>query len=327
VALAGTTVSRATLHNGDRITELDLRVGDTAIVRKAGEIIPEVVRVLPELRPADTQPFVMPDHCPVCGQGVVKSLGEVVTRCVNVSCPAIVQGSILHWASRDAMDINGLGEKLIQQLVTQGLVGAIADLYELTEEQLTSLDRLAQKSAQKLVKSIAASKSQPWARVLYGLGIRHVGNVNAKAIVQKFPHLDQLAAARMTDIAAIYGLGEEIAQSVHTWFRLAANQNLGDRLGALGINLGSQEPVALNPVSNSTITNKIFVLTGTLPNLKRPEAKAMIEAQGGKVTDSVSKKTNYLVVGAEAGSKLTKAESLGIPCLSEADLLALLIAP
>ena len=324
VALAGTTVSRATLHNSDRITELDLRVGDTVIVRKAGEIIPEVVRVLPELRPIDTQPFVMPDHCPACGSGVVKPLGEVVTRCINSSCPAIVQGSILHWSSRDAMDINGLGEKLVQQLVSQKLVESIADLYELTEEQLASLDRFGQKSASKLIAAIIASKSQSWARVLYGLGIRHVGSVNAKAIVQKFPHLDQLAAARISDIAGIYGIGEEIAQSTHTWFSLPTNKALMIRLGKLGLNLGSTEPVAVSPVSNTSITGKVFVITGTLPNRSRPEAKAMIEAQGGKVTDSVSKKTDYLVVGAEAGSKLTKAEGLGIPCLSEADLIALL---
>ena len=324
VALAGTTVSRATLHNGDRIAELDLRVGDTVIVRKAGEIIPEVVQVLPELRPADTQPFVMPNHCPACGSMVVKPLTEVVTRCVNSSCPAIIQGSILHWASRDAMDVNGLGEKLVQQLVSQKLVESIADLYELTETQLASLDRFGQKSAQKLIAAIIASKSQPWARVLYGLGIRHVGSVNAKAIVQKFPHLDQLAAARISDIAGIYGIGEEIAQSTHTWFSLPTNQSLIGRLAQLGLNLGSTEPVAVLPASTTNITGKIFVITGTLPNRSRPEVKAMIEAQGGKVTDSVSKKTNYLVVGAEAGSKLTKAEELGIPCLSEAELIALI---
>jgi len=324
VPLAGTVVSRATLHNSDRITELNLRVGDTVIVRKAGEIIPEVVRVLPELRPINTQPFVMPEHCPACGSGVVKPVGEVVTRCVNSSCPAIVQGSILHWASRDAMDINGLGEKLVQQLVSQKLVGSIADLYELTEEQLTSLERFGQKSASKLIAAINASKSQPWARVLYGLGIRHVGSVNAKAIVQKFPHLDQLAAARISDIAGIYGIGEEIAQSTHTWFSLPTNQSLIDRLGKLGLNLGSTEPIAVASTNNTSITGKVFVITGTLPNLKRPEAKAIIEAQGGKVTDSVSKKTDYLVVGAEAGSKLTKAEELGITCLSEAELIVLL---
>lgn len=324
VALAGTVVSRATLHNSDRIAELDLRVGDTVIVRKAGEIIPEVVRVLPELRPINTQPFVMPEHCPACGELVVKPVTEVVTRCVNSSCPAILQGSILHWASRDAMDINGLGEKLVQQFVSQKLVGSIADLYELTEEQLTSLERFGQKSASKLINAIAASKSQPWARVLYGLGIRHVGSVNAKAIVQKFPHLDQLAAARMSDIAGIYGIGEEIAQSTHTWFSLPTNQSLIDRLAKLGLNLGSTEPIAISSPGNTSMAGKVFVITGTLPNLKRPEAKAMIEAQGGKVTDSVSKKTNYVVVGAEAGSKLTKAEDLGITCLSEAELIALI---
>lgn len=326
VALAGTTVSRATLHNADRIAELDLRVGDTAIVRKAGEIIPEVVRVLPELRPESTVPFVMPEHCPACGAAVVKPTREVVTRCVNSSCPAILQGSILHWASRDAIDINGLGEKLVQQLVSQKLVGSIADLYELTTDELTSLDRLGQKSASKLIAAIKDSKTQPWARVLYGLGIRHVGSVNAVAIVQKFPHLDQLAAASITDIASIYGIGEEIAQSVYTWLRLPTNQNLVDRLSTLGLNLGS--PLGNSPpsntIDNSKVTGKIFVITGTLPNLKRSDAKEIIQSQGGKVTDSISKKTDYLVVGAEAGSKLTKAQELGIICLSEAELITLL---
>ncbi len=336
VALAGTTVSRATLHNADRIAELDLRVGDTAIVRKAGEIIPEVVRVLPELRPEQTEVFVMPAHCPACGEAVVKPKGEVVTRCVNSSCPAILQGSILHWVSREAMDIRGLGDKLVQQLVTQKLVSSIADLYFLTETQLTNLDRLGQKSASKLITAIAQSKSKPWARVLYGLGIRHVGSVNAAAIAQRFPNLDQLAAATMMDIGEIYGIGDEIAQSVFTWLRVPTNQNLLDRLKDIGINFGintSLDP-AINPdakesannfpPSNPEITGKVFVITGTLPSLKRLETKEMIQAQGGKVTDSVSKKTDYVVVGAEAGSKLTKAQELGITCLSEAELVKLL---
>jgi DNA ligase (NAD+) len=340
VALAGTTVSRASLHNADRIAELDLRVGDTVIVRKAGEIIPEVVRVLPELRPEQTEVFVMPTHCPACGEAVVKPKGEVVTRCVNSSCPAILQGSILHWVSREAMDIRGLGDKLVQQLVSQKLVRSIADLYTLTATQLTNLERLGQKSASKLITAIAQSKSKPWARVLYGLGIRHVGSVNAAAIAQKFPNLDRLAAATMEDIGEIYGIGDEIAQSVFTWLRLPTNQNLLDRLKDIGINLGADSNLdptinpdaqssALNsspnsPSSNPEILGKVFVITGTLPSLKRLEAKEMIQAQGGKVTDSVSKKTDYVVVGAEAGSKLTKAQELGITCLSEAELVKLL---
>ena len=340
VALAGTTVSRATLHNADRIAELDLRVGDTAIVRKAGEIIPEVVRVLTELRPENTQVFVMPSHCPACGEAVVQPKGEVVTRCVNSSCPAILQGSILHWVSREAMDIRGLGDKLVKQLVTQKLVSSIADLYALTETQLTNLDRLGQKSASKLVTAIDQSKAKPWARVLYGLGIRHVGSVNAGAIAQRFPHLDRLAVATMMDIGEIYGIGDEIAQSVFTWLKLPTNQNLLDRLKDIGINFGVDPSLDLainpdaqesatnfpnnSPPSNPEILGKVFVITGTLPTLKRLEVKEMIQAQGGKVTDSVSKKTDYVVVGAEAGSKLTKAQELGITCLSETELVELL---
>ncbi len=335
VALAGTTVSRATLHNADRIAELDLRVGDTAIVRKAGEIIPEVVRVLPELRPENTQVFVMPSHCPACGEAVVQPKGEVVTRCVNSSCPAILQGSILHWVSREAMDIRGLGDKLVKQLVSQKLVSSIADLYALTETQLTNLDRLGQKSASKLVTAIDQSKAKPWARVLYGLGIRHVGSVNAGAIAQRFPHLDRLAAATMMDIGEIYGIGDEIAQSVFTWLKLPTNQNLLDRLKDIGINFGidaSLDPTTTliaedsgnSPGENLALVGKVFVITGTLPTLKRLEVKEMIQAQGGKVTDSVSKKTDYVVVGAEAGSKLTKAQELGITCLSETELVELL---
>jgi len=325
VQLAGTTVSRATLHNSDRVRELDIRVGDTVIVRKAGEIIPEVVCVLTELRPDGTQPFQMPVSCPVCSQPVVRPLGEAVTRCVNASCPAILKGALQHWVSRDALDINGMGEKLVQQLVERGVVHSVADLYDLSSQQLESLDRLGKKSAEKLVEAITQSKTQPWSRVLYGLGIRHVGNVNALSLTQQFPTVAQLAVAEPSAIAAVYGIGAEIAQSVHQWFRIEANQTLIERLQVAGLQLAAAVDTADAFVLGSQpLLGKTFVITGTLPVLKRDEAKVLIQSAGGKVTDSVSKKTDYLVVGEDAGSKLEKAQSLGITCLSEAQLLELL---
>jgi DNA ligase (NAD+) len=323
VQLAGTTVSRATLHNSDRVAQLDIRIGDTVIVRKAGEIIPEVVRVLKELRPADAKSFQMPVDCPVCNQPVVRPADEAVTRCVNASCPAILKGAIEHWVSRDALDINGMGEKLVQQLVTQGLVHSVADLYDLTPDRLGKLQRMGKKLAEKLVVAIAQSKTKPWSRVLYGLGIRHVGSVNAQLLTQKFPLVEQLAAAELADIAAVYGIGPEIAQSVFQWFRIPANQTLIERLKAAGLQLAQEVETTITSTGNS-LSGKTFVITGTLPTLKRDEAKALIQNAGGKVTDSVSKKTDYVVVGEEAGSKLEKAQQLGITCLSEAQLLELL---
>ncbi|AFZ24829.1 DNA ligase, NAD-dependent [Cylindrospermum stagnale PCC 7417] len=324
VQLAGTTVSRATLHNSDRISQLDIRIGDTVIVRKAGEIIPEVVRVLKELRPPDTQPFVMPTHCPVCGQLVVRESGEAVTRCVNASCAAILKGEIEHWVSRDALDIKGMGEKLVHQLVDKELVHSVADLYNLTAEKFCVLERMGQKSAEKLVNAIAQSKSQPWSRVLYGLGIRHVGSVNAQLLTDKFTTVEQLATARQSDIEGVYGIGAEIAQSVYQWFRISANQTLISRLQDTGLQLATTAEAKAVGDGNQKLAGKTFVVTGTLPTLKRDEAKALIQKSGGKVTDSVSKKTDFLVVGEDAGSKLEKAQALGITQLSEAQLIELL---
>ncbi|PSN18422.1 DNA ligase, partial [filamentous cyanobacterium CCP5] len=322
VLLAGTTVSRASLHNGDRLAELDLHIGDTVVVRKAGEIIPEVVRVLADLRPDDAQPVRMPSHCPECGESLVKPEGEAVTRCINNSCPAIVQGALIHWASRDALDIDGLGEKWVQQFVDQGLVHSVADLYDLTVEKLLPLERMGKKSAENLVGAIAASKSRPFDRVLYGLGIRHVGSVNAQLLVENFPHVDALAATEPARIEAVHGIGPEIASSVYQWFRLVSNQQLIGRLKQLGLQLVASEAATgpqVQPLSGQT-----FVLTGSLPSLSRSEAKSLIEQAGGKVTGSVSGKTSYVVVGDDAGSKLDKAKELGIPQLSEADLIDLI---
>ncbi|MEO0828579.1 MAG: NAD-dependent DNA ligase LigA [Cyanobacteria bacterium J06639_16] len=322
VQLAGTTVSRASLHNGDRIAELDIHIGDTAVVRKAGEIIPEVVRILPELRPANAKRFTLPTHCPECGEPVFKPEGEAVTRCINSSCPAIVRGALIHWASRDALDIGGVGEKWVQQWVDQGLVKSVADLYDLTVETLLPLERMGQQLAQKLVDAIAASKQQPWARVLYGLGIRHVGSVNAQLLSEPFSSVEKLAQATPEEIEAVYGIGPEIAQSVNQWFQVPSNQTLVQRLQVAGVQLeGTRDDSGRD--RPQPLQGKTFVLTGTLPTLKRGDAKALIEQAGGKVTGSISKKTDYVVVGDDAGSKLEKAQKLNITQLSETDLLAL----
>jgi DNA ligase (NAD+) len=323
VQLAGTTVQRATLHNSDRIAELDIRIGDTVIVRKAGEIIPEVVRVLPELRPEGTQPFQMPSHCPVCGEPVVRPVDEAVTRCINTSCPAILKGALTHWAGRDALDINGMGEKIVQQLVNREIVHSVADLYDLSVEQLASLDRMGKKSAENLVNAIAHSKTQPWPRVLYGLGIRHVGSVNAQTLAQQFPTVEKLAQASAAQIEGVYGIGPEIAQSVYSWFQVQANQILIDRLQKAGLQLALKLEYTNQP-KIQPLSGKTFVITGTLPSLKRDEAKDLIEKAGGKVTNSVSSKTDYLLVGEDAGSKLEKAQALAIPQLSEAQFLEML---
>ena len=329
VALAGTSVSRATLHNADRIAELDLHIGDTIVVRKAGEIIPEVVRVLPELRPGSASPVQLPDHCPECGSRLVREGDEAATRCINSSCPAILRGGLRHWVSKGALDVDGLGSKLIEQLVERGLVHSIADLYRLDSALLASLERMGEKSATNLVEALSQSKQQPWHRQLYGLGIRHIGEVNAKALAAAFPSCAALDAADADSIAALHGIGPEISASLKQWLGTPANQELIQALTAVGLTLeaSATEREATRPsveAEAGVLQGKTLVLTGTLPNLSRSEAKALIEAAGGKVSGSVSKKTDYLVAGEAAGSKLTKAESLGVAVLSEAELNALI---
>ncbi|MEL6496213.1 MAG: NAD-dependent DNA ligase LigA [Cyanobacteria bacterium J06623_7] len=324
VQLAGTTVQRATLHNSDRVAELDIRIGDTVVIRKAGEIIPEVLRVLPELRPANTVPYRLPSECPECGSTLVRPEAEAVTRCINQSCPAILRGSMIHWASRNALDIRGLGERITILLIANKLVTSVADLYTLTVEQIASLERMGVKSAQNLVRAIEESKSQTFDRLLYGLGIRYVGSVNAKILTDNFQSIEELSQAKFEAIEAVHGIGAEIAQSVYEWLRISDNQILIKQLQAVGL---AFQTIASDTSSKKgqIFAGKTFVITGTLPSLKRDEAKSLIEKAGGKVTGSISKKTDYLLLGENAGSKLAKAEKLSVTKLSEAELLAQLV--
>lgn len=326
VQLAGTTVSRATLHNRDRIAELDLHGGDTVIVRKAGEIIPEVLRVLADLRHEGALPIRMPSHCPECGSLLVKPEDEAVTRCVNNSCPAILRGAIVHWVSRDALDIEGFGKKLVEQLVERGKVKSIADIYCLTVEELEGLDRMGKKSAQKLIDAIEKSKLQPWSRVLYGLGIFRVGNTYAQSLSAEFPTVERLAGAEPGAIASVFGIGTEIAGAIGEWFATPANQVLVEQLRSVGLQFALDAATIERRAASAAghLVGKTFVITGTLPTLSRSEAVALIEQYGGKISGSVSKKTSYVVFGEEAGSKLTKAQELGIELLTEEQLLVLL---
>lgn len=334
VALAGTSVARATLHNADRLAELDLHDGDTVVVRKAGEIIPEVVRVLPELRPPGARPLALADHCPACGSTLVRETGEAATRCVNSSCPAILRGVLRHWAGRHAMDIDGLGSKLIEQLVDRGLVSSIADLYRLDAALLASLERMGEQSARNLVAALDQSRQRPWERLLFGLGIHHVGSVNARNLARAFPGWASLRRAACEPgaggspgeaLTSLHGIGAEIAQSLQQWCATDANQALMSDLASLGLPLESQHGSTLSsPEGQGHLSGQTFVLTGTLPSLSRTQAEALIEAAGGKVSGSVSRRTSWVVAGDEAGSKLVRARELGVPVLDEVELLALL---
>ena len=293
-----------------------------------GEEITANVRTIASV-PLRLQLSNPPAWVEVRGEALVREQGEAATRCVNSSCPAILRGALRHWVSKGALDVDGLGSKLIEQLVDRGLVGSIADLYGLDAALLASLERLGQKSSENLVAALAASKAQPWHRQLYGLGIHHVGEVNAKALAKGFPSAAELAEAALESperITAVFGVGDEIAQSLAQWFATGANQQLLDQLGRLGFALaaGQAERESSQQGQSSHLAGSTFVLTGTLASLSRSAAQALIEAAGGKVSGSVSKKTSYVVAGEEAGSKLTKAQTLGVAVLDEAGLLALL---
>ena len=325
VSVGGVTVTNATLHNEDEVRRKDIRIGDNVIVRRAGDVIPEVVAHVPERRPADARVFHMPTACPVCGSLIVRPEDEAVARCSGgwLKCAAQRKGGLQHFVSRRAMDIEGLGEQLIEQLVDRGLVTTPADFYKLGLIALAELDRMAEKSAQNVLDALAHSKSTTLPRFIYALGIRHVGESTAKTLARHFGTLDALMAASEEEMLAVEDVGPVVAQSILSFFHDSLNRELIAQLRAAGVHW-DESIVERNA---QPLTGKTFVLTGTLPNLKRDEAQALIEAAGGKVSGSVSKKTSYVVAGEEAGSKLVKAESLGIPVLDEEAFLQLLENP
>lgn len=317
VQLAGTAVSRAVLHNQDYITEKDIRVGDRIIVRKAGDIIPEVVKSVSHA--ADSEPFYIPEICPVCGAKAVRDEDEAVIRCQNPDCPAQLLRSLEHFASRGAMNIDGLGEAIVEQLVQADLVHTVADLYTLNLQELTSLERFGEKSAVKLLDNIENSKKNELDRLIFALGIRGIGQKAAQLLCAKFGDMESIMSASAAEIASIDGFGEVLADSVYNAMREPHRIALIERLRELGLNMSYSDQKVSDKLSGLT-----FVLTGTLPTLKRDQAKEMIEKRGGKCSGSVSKKTSYVVAGEEAGSKLTKANELGIPVLTEDQFLEMI---
>ena len=316
VRLAGTTVMNATLHNQDFITEKDIRIGDTLRIRKAGEIIPEVLGVVMEKRPDGTEPYRLPEVCPVCGAAVVRDEDGAALRCTGAECPAQLTRTIAHFASKDAMDIDGLGEKLVQALVDAGMVKSPADLYELEEEPVAALERMGKKSAENLIRAIQASKSAGMARVLYALGIRQVGSAAARTLALRFGSMDALMAADEATLEAVEDVGPITAANIAGWFRGEQSQHLIRRLKEAGIKMESTEEAPDTRLAGMTI-----VLTGTLSTLSRAEAEARIQALGGKAASSVSKKTSLVVAGENAGSKLAKAEGLGVKVVGEEEFL------
>ena len=336
VVVAGSTVARATLHNLDEVHRKDVRVGDTVIVRKAGDVIPEVLGPVLSLRSPEARIWEMPSVCPSCGSPVVRDPGEVAFRCISIDCPAQALERLLHWASRGALDIDGMGEEIVSRLVESGRVADVADYYSLSEEELASLDmgrvkadgepvRLGHTVAKKLVAAIEASKGRSFARVLFGLGIRHVGKTTAEAIAAAYPSMDALASAGEDELAGIYGVGPKVAHGMWLFFRTPDNTSVIERLRAAGVTMADEAVVPGEEVPQ-VLAGLTFVLTGTLTHsgMTRDEAGARLKAMGAKVSGSVSKKTSFVVAGENAGSKYDKAVALGVPVLDEAQLLNLL---
>jgi DNA ligase (NAD+) len=319
VEVGGVTVSRATLHNEDEVAKKDVRVGDTVLVQRAGDVIPEVVKVIVEERPPESQPFQMPTVCPVCETELVRPEGEKVTRCPNPECFGSRTRGIQHFAGKSAMDIDGLGEKIVQQLVEVGLVKDVGDLYGLTEDDLIPLERFAEKSAQNIVSAIQGGKEKPLWRLINALGIRFVGEATAQVLAEHFQSLEDLMAASKEELLQVEGVGEQVASSIIEYFQNPRNQELLQKLREAGVKEKPSESRAASPLGGKT-----FVFTGGLAGLSRDEAKTMVAARGGKVTSSVSAKTDYIVAGADPGSKLAKAEALGVEILDEAKFRALL---
>lgn len=336
VVVAGSTVARATLHNLDEVHRKDVRVGDTVIVRKAGDVIPEVLGPVLSLRSPEARIWEMPSVCPSCGSPVVRDPGEVAFRCISIDCPAQALERLLHWASRGALDIDGMGEEIVSRLVESGRVADVADYYSLSEEELASLDmgrvkadgepvRLGHTVAKKLVAAVEASKGRSFARVLFGLGIRHVGKTTAEAIAAAYPSMDALAAAGEDELAGVYGVGPKVAHGMWLFFRTPDNVSVIERLRAAGVTMADEAVVPGEEVPQ-VLAGLTFVLTGTLTHsgMTRDEAGARLKAMGAKVSGSVSKKTSFVVAGENAGSKYDKAVALDVPVLDEAQLLNLL---
>lgn len=318
VSIGGTTVRNATLHNMDEIERLGVKIGDWVQVERGGDVIPKIAKVIDDKehpRPRDVREFVMPDKCPVCGTKVVRTEGEVDYRCVNANCPAKLRETILHFASRGVMNIDGMGEALVNQLTERGLVKNVADIYKLTKDDLLGLERFADKSAQNILNEIEGSKNLPLERVIYGLGIRFVGERTAQFLAEHFGSMDALEKASVEELQNVNEVGPRIAESIAEFFSVAANRKLIERLREAGLTLTGEKKQR-----GTKLAGKTFVLTGTLAKYTRDEAKKMIEDAGGKVTGSVSKKTDYVVAGADAGSKLDKANQLGVRVIDEGEM-------
>jgi DNA ligase (NAD+) len=314
VPLAGTVVKRATLHNFDDLAQKDLRVGDMVEVQKAGEIIPQVLRHIPDERAADAHPFPMPHACPACGSEVHKDPDAAILRCLNMACPAQIKGRLEHFASRKAMDIEGLGPALVEQLVDRGLVADASDLYHLNREKLLGMERMGEKSAENLLAAVEASKTRPLSRLLFGLGIRHVGSRTAEVLADHFRDVNALTAAKAEALTGLSDIGEVVAESIIEFFEVEENRNLIQHFRDAGVSLADAEREGAGPQPLAGLT---LVATGTLKNYSRDGIEARIKALGGKSSGSVSKKTDYVIAGADAGSKLEKARTLGVRVLSE----------
>lgn len=318
VRLAGSTVSRATLHNEDNIRDKDIMIGDTVVVHKAGDVIPEVVRVVKDKRTGEEKPFIMPDICPECGSKTIRLPEEAAFRCTGGACPAQLREALIHFVSRDAMDIDGLGPKVVTQLLESGLVKDVADLYYLTKDQLIKMERLGEKSAQNLLNAIEKSKDNSLGQLIFALGIRFVGARTGKILAEHLGSLDRLRESSAEDLIQIPEIGEKMAQSIAAYFNQEQNLRIIEKLKEAGVNMSAQ----VIP-KKDVLLGKTFVITGTLPTLSRKEAQGLIEENGGKVSGSVSKKTDYVVVGEDPGSKYDKAVSLNISILNEEELLKL----
>lgn len=319
VRLAGTTVSRATLHNIDYISEKDIRIGDRVLVQKAGDIIPEVLSVVKEKRNGKEELFHMPECCPVCGAKVYREEGEVAYRCSGVECAAQIARNIIHFASRDAMDIEGMGPAMVEKLLDNKIISSVADIYEINPDDVAALDKMGKKSAENLASAIEKSKENDLSKLIFALGIRHVGARNAKILAQHFKTLDNLMAADRESISSVDEIGGIIAESIVCYFEEPQNKETVEKLRTYGLNFSCKEIK-----KEGIFSGKTFVLTGTLPTMNRNEASKLITDNGGKVSSSVSKKTDYVLAGEEAGSKLDKANALGIRVLSEEEFLGML---